>query len=521
MRKSMIFQSLFSLLVMLSILCPSVGRSTPREVTFFPNTARVQDVTRVSPQADGKGTCRAVLILPAQVIQDSLTAMLEPDSPMKIEDLIWRQVSRQDEARLADLRRRLEDLKAERIGIFSSIQSLDAQIQFWQAQVKAKIKTTEDTISLSALIGKNVRGTLQEKLALEPELEKLDRKIRDLQEEMNRIMGQKETVWEVSLLMSGPQVRETTLTVSYSLMGCGWTPLYRLDARPREGRILFAWDAEIWQSSGIDWSQVETSLATLEPRSRIAPPDLPPWIIRPRPQVPLRGRQKADALLEAPAVGAMMSAEIQGAEPTEIRRSTFAVWNIGKRDIPAGTRQRTKVRDESWSADFLHLLRPSLTSQAFVQASVKLPEAREIPAGQATFLIDGASLGRRPFSFAGQEGDLFFGVDPLVTADAVLLSSKSGEKGFMADRQTHEWAWRLDIRNARDSAARLRLEEPTPQPRDERIRVSLKLEPEPTEKTPSSLIWMVEIPPGQKQALFSTVRVEAPREMELDLGWRR
>lgn len=42
MRKSMIFQSLFSLLVMFSILFPSVGRSTPREVTFFPSTVRLE-----------------------------------------------------------------------------------------------------------------------------------------------------------------------------------------------------------------------------------------------------------------------------------------------------------------------------------------------------------------------------------------------------------------------------------------------------------------------------------------------
>ena len=78
-----------------------------------------------------------------------------------------------------------------------------------------------------------------------------------------------------------------------------------------------------------------------------------------------------------------------------------------------------------------------------------------------------------------------------------------------------------DIRNAGTSAIRVRLEEPLPQPRDERIHITLQLEPEASEKSPSEMIWRMEIPEGQKRSLFTTIRLEAPKEMDLDLGWRR
>jgi uncharacterized protein (TIGR02231 family) len=503
------------------ILFPAIVLAAPREVTLFPNSARVTDVTRISPQTMPQGRFKAVVTLPAQALPDSLTTRLDPNSPLKIEDQSWKQISRQDDGRIGDLRRQIQQAKTERIGIAAAIQSLETQLQFWQSQAKAKAKSAEETVGLAAQIGKSVKKDTQEKLALEPELERLDKKIRELQEEMTRTAGQKETLWEVTLMFSGSAVREANLTLIYTLNGCGWLPLYRLDARPRDGVILFGWEAEIWQGSGIDWNQVDTELATLQPHSALTPPDMPPWIIRPRPEPRLmKARQKSD-VMAAPAPGAALYAEAQDAEPREARQSTYAVWTLGKKTIPAGSRQRLKIREETWQADFVHLLRPSLTSQAFVHASVKLPEGSEAPSGMATFLIDGAVLGKRPFSFAGQEGTFSFGIDPLVTAQSLLLSRKSGEKGLIVDRQTQEWIWRTEIRNAGTSPIRVRLEEPLPQPRDERIRITFQLEPEPSEKTPSEMIWLMEIPQGQKRSLSTTIRLDAPKGLELDFGWRR
>lgn len=513
--------NLLSFLALASFFLPTCAEAVPRQITLFPNSARVTDVIRISPQAVGKSSFKAVVTLPAQTVPDSLTTRLDPDSPLQIEDQSWRQISRQDDGRLGDLRRQIQQAKTEKISVAAAIHSLETQLLFWQAQAKAKARTAEETVGLAAQIGKSVKKDTQEKLALEPEIERLDKKIRELQEEMNRIAGQKETLWEVTLTLSGSSVREANLTMIYTLNGCGWQPLYRLDARPREGVIRFAWEAELWQGSGIDWNQVDTELATLQPQFTPAPPDLPPWIIRPR-QEPraIKSRQKAE-VMAAPMAAAALDADSREAEPREMRQTTYAVWALGKKTIPAGSRQRLKIREETWNADFVHLLRPGITSQAFVQATVKLPEGSEAPSGTATFLIDGAVLGKRPFSFAGQEGIFSFGIDPLVTAHSLLLSRKSGEKGMIVDRQTQEWSWRTEIRNGGTSAIRVRLEEPLPQPRDERIRITLQLDPEASEKTSSEIIWRMAIPEGQKRSLTLTIRMDAPKEMELDLGWRR
>jgi uncharacterized protein (TIGR02231 family) len=226
--------------------------------------------------------------------------------------------------------------------------------------------------------------------------------------------------------------------------------------------------------------------------------------------------EKADTMLAvAPP------AEAHQAEPAESRQATYSLWNLGKRSLAAGPRQRIRISEESWPASFAHLIRPAQSAEAFVQARVHFSESRDIPPGQASFLIDGAILGKRSFSLAGREAMLPFGVDPLVTCEATLLSRLAGEKGFITDRQTQEWSWRYRIRNSRESTVRVRLEDAYPQVRDERIRVTAKSEPEPNEKNPQTLTWLFDLPPGGNQSILHALRLEAPREMELDLGWRR
>ena len=130
-------------------------------------------------------------------------------------------------------------------------------------------------------------------------MEKIDREIALAQEELKRAAGSQETAWEVTLLLGGRGPTELSLSYSYVLNGCGWLPLYRVEARPQEQRIFLAWDAEVWQSSGTDWVETRVNIATLQPPRSLKPPEFRPWIIQPRPTYrPMVQRKtaRADAL---------------------------------------------------------------------------------------------------------------------------------------------------------------------------------------------------------------------------------
>jgi uncharacterized protein (TIGR02231 family) len=508
----------YKFIIFFILLFPLSSLAAVKEVTLFPNSAKVVETAKMTLQCD-KGKCRAVITLPSQTDPESLIVTVAQEDRAKIDDMQIKPIDVQDAAGIAELRKQISALESESKEIKSKLQAFGAQLEFWQAQTKNKPKTILDSNKLADAIGQNVRKINQEKYTAEARLEKTEKDLKKLQEELNQAAGKKETAWEATLTLSGTDQKEISLSYTYLLAGCGWLPLYRLEALPGEKKIAFSWEAEVWQSSGLDWKQVQFNLATLQPRITVEPPMIPDWIIRPRV---LYKAARSQSVAAAPMMleEAIMDDDGSGAAPSETRKTTYSVWSLGKRNIAAGERQRLKIKEEAWPAEFLFVARPAVSPQAFVRASVKLDEPAEIPNGQAVFVIDGAILGKRNFSLAGVEADIFFGTSPLVSVTSTKLTEKSGAKTIFQNKQTINWQWLIDAKNSGNSDIKLRIEEPAPQARDERIKLTFKQSPEPAEKDHAKFVWLLDVPAGQGKTIQNTVELEAPAEMNLDFGWR-
>lgn len=505
------------LIIVLILLLPVCSLAAVKEVTLFPNSAKISEITKVHPQCSG--TCKAVITLPPQADPESLVVSPAPLSRVTIEDLQAKPVKAQDEARIANLRKQFAAAEGEKKETQARLKALETQLQFWQAQTKAKTKTVADSYKLADAIGKNVQKSSQEKFAAETRLEKIEKNIAKIQEELNQAAGRKETAWEITLTLAGANQNEISLPYTYMLAGCGWLPLYRLEALPPDKRVSFSWEAEVWQSSGEDWKQVQLNLATLQPVVNVNPSEMPEWIIKPRKLY------KASRSTDAAAPMLMQKESFSGEEavsaaPVETRNTTYSLWSLGTKNVAAGSRQRLKIKDESWPAEFLYLSRPAINPQAFVRAQVKLDKPAEIPNGQALFVIDGAVLGKREFSFAGSEGTLFFGTSPLISVTTSTLADQSGEKTIFQDKQTRSWQWLIEAKNSGNADIKLRIEEPAPQARDKRIKLKFKQNPEPVEQDHAKFVWLLDVPAGQKKTIQNNIELEAPNDMNIDFGWR-
>jgi len=132
----------------------------------------------------------------------------------------------------------------------------------------------------------------------------------------------------------------------------------------------------------------------------------------------------------------------------------------------------------------------------------------------------GAMLGRQVFEFTGTEKTIYFGEDPFVTAQLVTRARGSGARGIIRERQTYFWDFLITAANQHDYPLRVRLEEPRPMLRDERIEAFFKLDPEPAEETESMFIWELDLEPGQKREVAMEIELRAPGDMDIDWGWR-
>ena len=387
---------------------------------------------------------------------------------------------------------------------------MDIQLQFWQAQTKAKTKTIAEADNLASAIGRNSRKIYSEKHTIEAELEKADKQIKEIQDNLNQAAGKSEKAYEAAITLSGTVPHESVLNYSYTLGGCGWQPLYRLEALPSSNSIIFSWDAEIWQSAGEDWTAVQINLATLQPVRTITPQELPQWIIKPRTAAIYKASRKAMSAQAALEAAQADEASVEST-PSEKINTTYSVWSVGKKTMMAGSRQRLKIKDETWPAQFLFLARPSLSPQAFLQAQIKLAKPVEIPSGQATFVIDGALIGKREFALAGTEADIYFGNSPFITVSSLTIADKSGAARIFQNKQTRQWQWLIEAKNAGNAPVRLRIEEPVPQPRDERIKLTFKHNPEPRKRMPLNLSGLLIYPLCRRKTLKPALNLRHPK----------
>ena len=504
------------ILTTIMLLFPLWAWAAPTQVTLFPDSAQVEEVSAVTPEPGEAGLSSCTLILPGQADPASLRFGRLADKGT-IADLSWKTRREQNQSALEPLNRRLAELKTERNAVLSDLEGVRGRIAFWKAQTKPGELTVAALRELAEEMGKALGTDTAKAQSLETSLEDLNTKIAWVEQEIANAAGQGRTVWEVRVLVAGPAPKE--LSYAYSLRDCGWVPLYRLEAAPARKTIDFSWQAKVWQRSGQDWSDVRLFLATMQPEIQAEPSILPPWEIG-----PLRVFHKAMA---APAMMEMRSSaadEVQGAappQPVQIRHSTYAAWNMGKKSVPAGDTRIFEIEQAAWPADFVHLIRPSLDSKAFVQAKAEFDTPRELPAGNAFFFIDGAMVDQRQFSLSGREATLFFGTDPLLTCTTALNDKKTGEKGLFKQKQTFLRQWTMTVRNASDRPAQVRIEEPRPLPRDERITVEFTTSPEPLhEDDPEILAWNSTIAAGAEMTITMDLKLDAPEDLNIDPGWR-
>lgn len=497
-----------------------VSGAVVKEVTLFPNSASVEESAKINAPPAGAGKNQVVIALPAQTDPESLAVSVSGANRLRIEDIQIKQVLRVDENRISQLRSQLKKARNEKKDLQARSQALDIQLQFWQAQTKAKTKTIAEADALASTIGRNSRKILAEKNSIEADLERIEKQIKELQDSITQTAGKNEKAWEATITLSGNAEQDALLQYSYILSGCGWQPLYRLEALPSSNTILFSWDAEIWQSTGTDWNLAQIRIATLQPVRTLSPRDLPQWVIRPKTAEVYKSSQRERS---APARLSLADADNTAEEsaPVETTHTNYSVWSLGKKTITAGPRQRLKIKEESWPARFVFLARPSLSPQAFLQAGIKLAAPVDVPPGQATFVIDGAVLGKRTFALAGTEADIYFGSTPFVTVTSLTLADQTGGAKFFQNKQTRQWQWLIEARNTGRTPVRVRIEEPVPEPRDERIKLSFSHQPDPSEKDSAKFVWLLDLPPSQKKQIATGVAMEAPKDMRIDFGWRR
>lgn len=478
------------LLTLLLFSLPTPLSARPVSVTLYPQGAMVteedtflagKDIVLTLP-AEGDAGSLSVTLSAGSVLESRLSAKNAPSPAME---------ALQKE--LDKVRNGLSRVAAER-------ESLSFERLFW-ADPPMEAKNRKDLEQQAALSTEHLHRLAGKDIALSAEERELERQRLALEARMEAVGNHNSTVQTCTLTLRDAPSGPLTMRWTYFLPGASWQPRYRVLAEEETGMVRVFMDAVLRQSGGMDWNDVDVTLASVEDMHSVNPPALPDWVIgEERPAL------RAMNVMAAKAPASERSARVQ-------EHATGLRWSLGRMSIPAEGQLTRPVAFHEFSASFCRLVRPLQDTRAWITAFPSSKDLPILPSGQAVFYVNGTENARGTFQLNVGQKQIFFGVDQLVGVNANTLPT--GERNDGPSAQV--WRRSMDISNGHDKQVCVRVETAAPILRNSSMSLKEKSSPSAElEEKGARYVWLLDIPAGESEQILHDVTVTIPEEKHTD-----
>jgi uncharacterized protein (TIGR02231 family) len=359
-------------------------------------------------------------------------------------------------------------------------------------------------------------------------LQKINLEIQDIQNQLNSIGNRyRLPTSEVLVDVMCEAATRASLELSYLVTGAGWAPSYNARATDITQPVNISYNAQVYQTSGEDWDNVNITLSTGNPQLSGTKPILYPWYLRfyspaPMASKSIQGRVASAAMQEMEAVPAKKSRMadlddvITASSFTQVvEGQTNIEFEIGlKYTIPSDGKQRNvAIRDYELPADFNYYAVPKLEKDAFLLAGIIEWEELNLLPGNVNIFFGGKFIGR---SF----------LDPTATGDTLLLSlgrdqgivvKRTRQKDFsrkqlIGGKKTENRSWEIEVRNTKGTAIHLYLEDQVPLSTNQNIEVSYtELSGGKLESKTGMVTWEMDLDPGKTKKFILSYSVKYPK----------
>lgn len=495
---------LSSLFAGLVLLCPSLSQAVPVSVTLYPSGARVTESQPCRPENG-----RIVLQVPAGADEGSLEFTL---SAGRVTGVSSELLEGTPSPASAAVLHELDAVHAQLALVRAERESLARQRLFWAQPPLDLTGAGPDALTgQSKVLAERLQELDGKESDLELRTRELERSAGALEKRLEALGRDNESVRQCVLEVSGTGSTPVTVLWSYYLHDASWQPRYRVQADQKTSQIRIFMNAVIRQGSGEDWKNVKITLASGEDFRDVTPPALPDWIV---------GGEKTPAMPRAMNLMAAKTpvsdeAVFASGNASGTNHAAGRIWRLGVEDIRAGEQVTRSVESFALNATFFRLIRPFEDARAWFTALAEEGQLPLLPAGQATFLVDGVENAHGQFRLAPGDREIFFGIDQLVAVTAHVLPSP-GTEGPSGTKSV-QWRWRADIINGHDDAVEVRVEAAAPVLRDTRMDEKVRSRPVADfDEERSCYVWNLEMPARSKSDIVYEVTVTAPDDASLN-----
>jgi uncharacterized protein (TIGR02231 family) len=271
--------------------------------------------------------------------------------------------------------------------------------------------------------------------------------VKDMQEKRTKIQQQLNghhakrnlSTSEVSVRVQAKERTPAKFELSYYVANAGWVPSYDIRAENTTDPIKLVYNAKVYQTTGVAWTNIRITLSTANPSRGGSKPVLRPWKLRlldkayalqqnnranygSRSGAP--AAVMADAYKVMPGKTKLMEKANTAAAYTDIQEN--AVSTEFSIDLPYsipedGKQHDVSIQDFLLPAIFEHYSVPKLDKDPFLLARITGWEKLNLLRGTANLYFEGGYVGKSM-------------IDPRITADTLDLSL-GRDKGIQVFRE--------------------------------------------------------------------------------------
>ncbi|NLJ47893.1 MAG: mucoidy inhibitor MuiA family protein [Treponema sp.] len=385
----------------------------------------------------------------------------------------------------------------------------------------------------NAALNETVRTSRREVQALQAEIDRVNREIRNLGS------GTRLSVTEAELVLDASAPTKAVLELSYIVAGPSWRPDYVLRADSESARLSVHYRALVRQNTGEGWEGAELSLSTARPQAGGSMPVLPPWyldIYSP----PSARRDEAAKSAPAPAAAGVRGAAAESSaalawdEPAPEMRIDTALASTGATavtfSIPGATTVASDNKDRTVTiavldlpVTFSYAAVPKLSPYAYFRCEVKNDSAYPILAGPSHVYVDGSYMADAALEAvpAGGSFKADLGIDEGIRVERKLLRKFDENTGALTKKSKTTWEYEIRVKNSKRRDIVLEVSDQLPVSLNEQIVVKA-LAPAYSKDTDvfrkienETFVWTLKLAAGKESVLPLSFSVEYPRGMPI------
>lgn len=474
----------------------AAGEAPIQSVTLYPGSATVERCVQVSPGM----TQVEITGLMANFSTDSVR--LQADAGIQVGQVVTRDLPRADNPNpdVARLEREIQALQDQLAPIeadYKSAQLVHAYLERLgsgggssERSAPLDPKSVQGTLEA---IRKGAADALQRMHDSEVKKRPLARQLDVLQRELARRKASTRDSRVMTVQVAAKQAGR--LILSYQVGGAGWKPAYRASLDSTASTVELERMATITQKTGEDWRNVKLRLSTGQPSLAAQAPEPSSWVLDYHPPQPVAPTLRFAAppapppppivSLRARAPGAPVVEEAVEEElaPVVETQATFAsVFEVPAqvtlapdgREISVGlSKQLLPVRQR------IRIAPREQGDAAVVTVETARPDGVWLP-GQVQLRRDGSHVGA--LEWHPQDSDkleLAFGRDPLTRVVVEHDNDVSGGVGVFNRANERRIVDTYNVTSYHRQPIEILLLEPTPVSQSDKVRVKIKLDPEP------------------------------------------